>query len=671
MSGFIRRYQYFPGREQIRQIEGVVIIDTPPPGRIEGVQSGVVCLIGEYADVSYAVTVESDGDVVANLNPVDVFTAQDLLDKCGGFDETLGEFGGDFGNAFCSLRNKRFARLIICPIDNVTPTSGTNKGIRICRDLPTNKTATDPTPIVPVAAGVIAAGREFKSGANRVRAMQRTVFADDPAYKSAIDGAVTAAGAAVTQTFTSATGDFVNEGVREGDILVLGVIGASGAQGANAATYRVVSVTNATDLVVEKLNGASFNWTTGTALAYRLHVGATADSSGVAGRTHQFSENGGYTVPARPLDATVAVSTLLTPTVVPEAGTANSWDVLSGLFAAVSPGAALTYSADIHAPNAANNAAMLARYENALDAIMADREPTRDINIVWIARKPNATFGATLVAKLKSHVGTASERGLTRRAIYSPALDVLSTNTALGSSVPGVGGTRAERIDYSWPPLRHSVPEAVGFSLATSDGSTTTDGVLDDPADGWLVSLESNLPPERNPGQAAEPVPTLMAPVLSYARGVPVLSQAEFIQFRQNGICAVRFDRVSGPIFQSGITTSLTSGEKNINRRRMADFIQDSIADRINQFSKLPLTQTLKDSVVAEIDAFLSDLVSANNPEASRINAYQIDDVNGNTPDLEAAGVFVVIVRVRLTPTADFIVLQTSISENTVIVETL
>lgn len=155
MAGFIRRFGYYPGKETITQIEGAVIIDLPPPGSISGVQTGCVAIVGEFTDATYAVTCAANGDISADPTPTEVFSGQDLQNKVGGFDETIGEFGGDFGNAFCSLRNKRFPRLICVPVDNVTPTSTTNKGVRLWRELPTNKSATNAQPIVPVSGGVV------------------------------------------------------------------------------------------------------------------------------------------------------------------------------------------------------------------------------------------------------------------------------------------------------------------------------------------------------------------------------------------------------------------------------------------------------------------------------------------------------------------------------------
>ena len=69
-AGFIRRYASNPGQAELGKIEGVAIIDNPPPGVIQGVNSGCVCVFGECADATYAVTVAANGDVSAKPRPV-------------------------------------------------------------------------------------------------------------------------------------------------------------------------------------------------------------------------------------------------------------------------------------------------------------------------------------------------------------------------------------------------------------------------------------------------------------------------------------------------------------------------------------------------------------------------------------------------------------------------
>ena len=177
------------------------------------------------------------------------------------------------------------------------------------------------------------------------------------------------------------------------------------------------------------------------------------------------------------------------------------------------------------------------------------------------------------------------------------------------------------------------------------------------------------LPPERNPAQAAPPATTALAAVLGLDSSAPVLSMNDYIALRAAGVVAGRIDKAVGPMLQSGVTTSLVPGEKNIARRRMADFLQDSIAGALVSFSKLPLTTALKDSMVSEVESFLVGLMSENNPPNQRIAAYEVDGVSGNTDDLEAAGIYVIITRVRLLATADSIVLQSEIGESVQIVQ--
>lgn len=659
MSGFIRRYPNFPGQEVLTQIEGCVIIDATPSNGIQGVGTGCVAMVGEFADASYAVRVAANGDLSTYIRPVEVFSGQDFANKVGGWDSTIGEFGGDCGNGFVALRNKRFPRLVCVPVDNVTPASGTNKGVRLIRDLPTNKSATDPTPIVPVTAGIVPAGREFLSSSNRIRTARTVTFGGDAAYASGVDGATALTSTAVTQTFTAAGGNFVARGVVTGDILVVGVIGS----GTLVGTYRVVSVTDATNLVIERMDGVTFALALETALPWRLHLGRTADSAGVDSRAYAITSASGYSVLARPLDATITAGTLCAPTVVPDAGTATAWDVLSGLKLKVAT-TDLTYSATVHAPNLANNSLYRTRYGTALDALLSDDDPSRDVNIVVCARKDD-----TIRSLTRSHVKTASERGLTRRMVWSPPLDMVSLSTAISSSGNGVGTIRSDRQDYAWPGVQTFVPEAVGFTITCADGSTTADGYLDDTSDTWLASVEAGIAPERNPGQAAEPVPTILAGIYAFQRGAPTLSMAEYIAFRSYGICAPRFDRITGVCFQSGVTTSLTTGEKNISRRRMADFIQDSVSQRLNQLSKLPMSDAWKDSILAEIESFMSGLLSQDNPSRQRIRGYSLDDKSGNTDALEAAGVWVVQGDTRLLATGDVIVFSTRVGENVVITQ--
>lgn len=645
MAGFIRRYGYFPSQQTISQIEGVVIVDLPPPATIQGIQTGVAGIVGEFPDVTYAVSVDGSGNVTTKPQPVEVTSSQDMIDKVGGFDPTIGDFGGADGNGFTAVSGKRFSRLVLVPVNLAS-----SKGVRLWRKLPLCTSATNPSPIVPMQAARVPAGTEFKAGANRVNLAKAVDFTAELDIARGIDGVQVAGGPTTPITFTSASATFITSGVQEGDALVIGTFSSPGVPD----TYRVVAVPSETTLDVEALDGSLQTWTGSANLPYRVHPAAAFDT----GANHQLSEVQGYLIPARPLDSTVAEGSYINPTVQAPAQTATSWNPLTGLQMATQPGVgnALIYTAAVQAPNVTGTG-LNTLYQTAIDSLLGDSSPARDVSILVAAR---TTSG--IRSYLKQHVQLASANGIGRMTIIGPELTVVNETTVLGSSDPGVGANRDERVIYCWPGVRVNVSEAFGFNILTANGTYTSDGNLDVRADAFMASILSNLAAEKNPGQATDPVPLCLAPILAFQRGnLPAFSMTDYILFRQNGVAAIRFDRTAGKVFQSGITTSLLPGQKNINRRRMADEIEDSLAQAYNPLSKQVLTNQLRDAIDAETVAYLEGLKSATNPAAQRIADYSVDSRSGNTPALYAAGIHVVIVRVKMLATADVIVLQAEV----------
>ena len=122
-AGFIRRYiGREPTTDEILAIEGVVLIDRDPPAAINGVNTGLVTLVGEFEDGPFA-------------TPTEILSANDLA-------TTFGQFGFNYdglaggnpcarsrkadgatnpeywnGNGFIALVNKKFAGLICVRVD--------------------------------------------------------------------------------------------------------------------------------------------------------------------------------------------------------------------------------------------------------------------------------------------------------------------------------------------------------------------------------------------------------------------------------------------------------------------------------------------------------------------------------------------------------------------------
>jgi hypothetical protein len=681
MSGFIRRFGYFPPVETITLIEGVIIVDLPPPGGVSGISTGVVAAVGEYADMSAATAADASGNITTKIVPQQIFGGKDLIDKMGGFDETIGEFGVSQGNGYVSLRNKRFAQLVCVPVNLCSA-----RGVRVWRDLPLSRSVSDPSPVLPVVAASVLAGREFRNGSGRLRMGRRVDFTAFEPMASGTGAAWVNAASAVTQGFTIGSGDWSTiarpdgtVGVRKGDLLCIGYNngGVAAPVAPLSGIFRVAAdAVLSTALSLEKMDGSAYTATAVTNLPWRLHVSSDADSAfvRVPGAAlpggYGAADAGGYGVAARPLttgagttvDGTWTSGTTLTPALVPAALTGSSWDPLSGLAGRTSTGGTLAFTAAVQGVNVASSASIDALYSTAIDALLADKAPARNVNIIVCSRK-----SATIRNKMKSHVLAVSAQGVGRVCVISPALDLITATAATADADPGVGANRSESVIYAWPGALNSVPEAVNFRLKTADGLTTLDGILDDSCDFWGAAVMSNLPPENNPGQAASPVPEIMAPILGFQRGLADLGINEYIQLRSRGVMGLRIDETAGPIFQSGITTSLVAGEKNINRRRFSYFVQDSISRRLNQYAKLRASAQMRDGATGECMAFCEELLAKDNPPASRINDYQVDDKSGNTPGLLAKGIYVIITRIQMTPTADFIVLQTEIGEGVVI----
>lgn len=654
-STFVRGYTAMPPLEEIAAIEGITVVDNTVPGGLGGTPSNYACLVGEFADMTYCLRVDSAGMVVPSFKPQFALNQSDFVDKFGGFDSTIGAFGSSMGNGYVAAVGKIYGtqRFLCLPVNLCSLYAG-----RMWRQLPTNNSATDPTPIVPVVAAQVDAGYEFKTGSSRVRTGVKKVFSAALYYNAGVDGAVTNSGTpAATQTFGAAGGDFLgttlaSHAVTKGDMLVLGVIGGAGAFGANAATYRVVSVTSGVALVVELLDGTNFDWTTGTALPWRIHPASAGDTAG----NYRLTDAAGYSVAARPLDATIAAATTVNPTVAPAAPTATSWSALSGLKFRTHPTQPLTYTAAIQAPNAASSASIDALYQSALDGLLGDSFPASVVGGVAAARK-----SSTIATALRQHVLESFAGGHPRLAFVAPAVNVNTAAAVTATTYPGVEPLRSDRLFYYWPPvLTLPIVAAVGTSIATADGMTTTDGKLDVAMDEYALALFTRLPPEESPGKSSEPVPSTFATIVDYARGIPVPDLGTYVLLKSRGIAGIKVDSPP-PQIQSAVNSLLPTQALDPkvpqNRRVFADFLIRSFAEIVKPYVKELATDAEIDSLVSSMDSFLTGLGppgSGFTPQ--RIVAFSITRIS--TVAEEELGVFKFKIDVRMIPTMDYIVLS-------------
>jgi len=293
-------------------------------------------------------------------------------------------------------------------------------------------------------------------------------------------------------------------------------------------------------------------------------------------------------------------------------------------------------------------------YEAAFDATLNLASPAREANFSISARRSTA-----VIRKGRENAIDASAGGHFGRKFLTGAPIGFTQSQAQAD----VALWRSDRVFYTWPGWSVRIPEIAFLGLAGGLGFTA-DGVITVRGDGPLATLDCQLPPEENPGQQTGLIEQFFA---VEATSSP-LDIGAYTRLKAAGISAPRRDPISGSIYQSGITSNVTPGLTTQARRKMADFIQDTLAQRLVPYSKKLSTQSRREGVRADIDQFLNDLLSPNNPETQRINDYAVDPISGNTPSMEARGIVVFITRVRTLSSLDAIVVQTEIGEGVVIV---
>jgi hypothetical protein len=324
------------------------------------------------------------------------------------------------------------------------------------------------------------------------------------------------------------------------------------------------------------------------------------------------------------------------------------------------------------APLTVNNASALsaaltevqldARYKSAFDAALNESGDVRTANYLLCARRSD-----TVVREGLANAIQATACGLfARKFITGDPLGTTVAQSFVNAAAlrGGSANVNAERVFYTTKGLKVRVPQIAERGTAGGLGFTA-DGVITVRPDGPLTTINATLPPEENPGQQTGLINDFFA-VDTFGETVTIDT---YIAWRANGLCVPRIDRVSGTVFQSGVTLALASGRTTQARRKIADFVQDTAAELFAPFSKQLNKQARRDKIRGLWDSFLASLQSAENPEQARIEGFRVDDTAnaGNTPQVLAQGVYFLQTTVRSLSSLDNIVVQTEIGPNAII----
>jgi hypothetical protein len=233
--------------------------------------------------------------------------------------------------------------------------------------------------------------------------------------------------------------------------------------------------------------------------------------------------------------------------------------------------------------------------------------------------------------------------------ICGAAGDSVSTSVTTVASFRDVQG----RMIYAYP-----------YVYTTINGLST----LVNPAS-FYASLLSQIAPNIDPAYAAN---------AQYLQGIEALDanlqRSDYINLENAGISAFEVDASVGIKVKSGVVTQIANSSLiMVFRRRMADYIVQSLAQYLVNYQNAPNSQLNQSTVGAAISAFNRGLETSglvpSDAEVSSGKASLIDVTSLNTDESVASGYFKIIYKRRIYSSMRFIVLQAEIGASVVVTE--
>lgn len=268
---------------------------------------------------------------------------------------------------------------------------------------------------------------------------------------------------------------------------------------------------------------------------------------------------------------------------------------------------------------------------------------------VLFCAEPGSSIVDDVNTGLKTYA-TSTDKGMV--VLSTPAGQSVSTAITYAASY------RDDRVVYVWPRVKTT------NVYDTANAEITVDGAA------FAAVAIASVDPEISPGGASG------APFLT---GITALenedaTKTDLANLNDAGVAPwVMSTALGGAIIHRAVTTLLTSGRTKIFRRRMTDFITNSIAARWEYFVELPLdlnlsSQTLgknTGALINETKAFLEGL-----KVKGRIQDYSVDPYSQNLQTDIDAGSWTVQIMVDLFSAMEQITLKNQIGEGVTVVST-
>jgi hypothetical protein len=322
---------------------------------------------------------------------------------------------------------------------------------------------------------------------------------------------------------------------------------------------------------------------------------------------------------------------------------------------------------------------------------LADGRPANFSTITeadWITKDDADDFMA-LGTTLTAYTSVAGSDGTAVAADYNAVLSTLANTegvsivmmagasvdqNSLNATIVAEAALANDRIFLTWAGV-HGQSVAVETANLTTDITTRSDRIvwcfnspytldpetalkIQRPPHEFMASILSNNDVDIHPG--SRPASDQLAGITHLTN--QALTRADLIALRDAGIC--QLERLPGLFsFRSGRTTDLTTGKEEITRRRSADFLQLSAADKLREFVKAKNTIEARAQIAGLLVGFSQSL-----RDSQRIvENFAIDQESVNTDAQRAQGIEKVLWRVRLIGHILSLVLETEIGTGVVI----
>ena len=302
-----------------------------------------------------------------------------------------------------------------------------------------------------------------------------------------------------------------------------------------------------------------------------------------------------------------------------------------------------------------------AAYLVAIGKTLPHESVTNAIGVIWSARRGTT---ASIRTALQTNAQTASANNATGRIciVSGPRIGTVTGDSA----TVALALTQVETVTPTESPGRSDC-KIVTFVYVQQYINELSQNIIVAP-DSWMACSLSNFPNEVNPGML-NPYIQNIADVEPAYKTTP-LQRQDYINLKAAGVATLQNDPVNGWWFASGVTSVDPSVNQNlapIKRRRMANEVEAELAILAGPYVKAPAVDGASDSLVDSINAYLDGLLNPPSGAPARIEGYLVDPTSGNTDQLQAIGVDVIKVYVRLIASRDQIVFNVNIGETVVI----